>query len=161
MNKYSITILTVSVVGGIINSLVDSQSPLKKYISYLVSLVCVVSLIAPIGGIISNITDLKGNINEYFDKILVSEKIDAGNELIINSSKEKICEGIKNTLTNKYNFEEKEVIVSLDIDKTDLQAIKIEQINVILTGKASWHDVKNVQEYLEDVVGGKIVVKRK
>lgn len=161
MNKYSITILTVSVVGGIINSLVDSQSPLKKYISYLVSLVCVVSLIAPIGGIISNITNLKGNINEYFDKILVSEKIDAGNELIINSSKEKICEGIKNTLTNKYNFDEKEVIVSLDIDKTDLQAIKIEQINVILTGKASWHDVKNVQEYLEDVVGGKIVVKRK
>lgn len=161
MNRYSITILTASVVGGIINSLVDSKSPLKKYVNYLVSLVCIVSIVAPIGGIIGNISNLKDTVTNYLDKIFVSEKIESGNSLIINSGKEKICEGIKNTLIDKYNFNEKEVIVDLIIDSEDIQALKIQEINIILTGKASWHDVENVQKYLEGTIGGQISVTRK
>ena len=161
MKGYSLTILTVSVVGGIINSLIDSQSQLKKYINYVVSLVCIVCLIAPIGSLIGNIANFKGAINEYFDKIFISEKIDAANSLIINSGEEKICEGIKNTLIDKYNFDKKEVYVNLEIDKTDLQAIKVKKINVILTGKASWHDAKTVEEYLKNMIGADVSVKRK
>lgn len=161
MKGYILTILTVSIVGGIISSLIDSGNQLKKYVKYVVSLVCIVCLISPMASVIGNTANIKSNLTKYFDEIFVFDKIDATNSLIINSSEEKICDGIKKTLLDKYNFEEKEVFVTLEIDKTDIQAIKIEKINVILTGKASWHDVKSVEEYLEDIIGGNVSVKRK
>ncbi len=161
MKTYLITILTVSVVGGIINSLIDSSSKIKKYINYLISLICVVCLVAPIGNVIGNISSIKAEINEYFEKVFVSEKIDASNDLIINTSKEKICDGIKNSVLEKYNFDEKEVFVDLTIDRTDIGSLKIEKINVVLTGKASWSDVKEVEEYLKNTIGSDIEVKRK
>ena len=161
MNNYVITILTVAVTGGIINSIVSKDSHLKKYINYIVSLVCVVCLISPIGGVISNIANIKENINDYVDKIFVTESIEISNSLIINTSKEKICEGIKETIIHKYNFDSNEVYVQLILDDSNLQSLKINKINVTLTGKASWSDVKIVEDFLKNTIDSNVEVKRK
>lgn len=161
MNQYTITILTASVVGGIINSLVSSGSALKKYVSYIVSLVCVVCLISPVGSLVGDIANIKTDINDYVEKIFDTDAYQNSNSLIINTGAEKICEGIKEIIKDKYNFDDNEIYVDLTLDKTDIQAIKIEKINIILTGKASWSDVDTVEKYLTDIVGCDVLVKRK
>ncbi len=161
MNNYVITILTVAVAGGIVNSLVSKESHLKKYINYIVSLVCVVCLISPIGNVISDIASIKENINDYIDKIFVTENIEISNSLIINTSKEKICEGIKETIIEKYKFDSSDVYVQLTLDESNIQSLKIDKINVTLTGKASWSDVKTVETFLKSTVGPNVEVKRK
>ncbi|MBQ8545907.1 MAG: stage III sporulation protein AF [Clostridia bacterium] len=161
MNTYTLTILTVSLVGGIINSLVASNNGLKKYISYIVSLVCVVCLISPIGSLIGNIANIKSNINDYVEEVFSSDAYNNSNSLIINTGKEKVCEGVKEIIKDRYGFDDNEVIVDLELDETNIQAIKIEKINIILTGKASWSDVNTVEEYIKDMVGCDISVKRK
>ena len=160
MNSYTLTILTVSVVGGIINSLVSSTA-LKKYVSYIISLVCVVCLIAPVGSIIGNISNIKNNVNNFMEEIFESDDYKNSNSLIINTGTEKVCEGLKEIIKERYNFDDNEVFVDLTLDKSNIQAIKIDQINIILTGKASWSDVDSVEKYLKDIVGCDVSVKRK
>ena len=161
MNNYVITILTVAVSGGIINSVVSKESHLKKYINYIVSLVCVVCLISPIGSIISDIASIKENVNNYVEKIFVTESIEISNSLIINTSKEKICKGIKETIIQKFKFDSKEVYVQLILDDSNRESLKINKINVTLTGKASWSDVKLVEDFLKNNIDPNIEVKRK
>lgn len=161
MSNYVITILTVAVSGGIINSLVSKDSHLKKYINYIVSLVCVVCLISPIGSVISDLASIKQNINEYVDGIFVSDRIESSNSLIINTSKEKICQGIKETIIDKYKFNSDDIHVQLKLDESNVHALKIDKINVVLTGKASWSDVKTVEDFLKTTIGANVEVKRK
>ena len=161
MKMYINTILTVSLVGGIINTLAPSKSGLKKYVNYITSIVCVLCLISPLTTLLSNTSSLKESINNFVDKIFVVENIDSANSLIVNSSKEKIEEGIKEAIIQKYGFNENEVIVDLILDTNKIDAIKIECVNVTLTGKASWSDTKTVKDYLNNLIGTEIEVKRR
>ncbi len=161
MNTYINTILTVSVVGGIINSIVPTKSKLKKYISYIVGLVCVLCLISPLSSLIINTAGLKQSINDFTHNIFIKEDIEHTNSLIINTGTEHVCSGIKEIIIDKYGFDENEVIVELVLDKTNINAIKINCVNVTLTGKASWSDAKTIEKYLNDLIGTKIEVKRR
>ena len=160
MNKYVNGILISSIVGGIINSLAPNNK-IKKYLNYVVSIVCVLCLLSPILPLISNISNLKSSISNYLDNILVSEKTELSNSLIINTGSEKICSGIKEAIIDKYNFDEKEVKVALVIDKENINAVKIKEIIVTLSGKASWSDAKKIEDYLTNLIGTNINVKRR
>ncbi len=161
MSSYITSLITISIIGGLISNLVSSFKSVKAYVSYFVGLVAVICLLSPIFSFISNISTLKETINNYFDNFASQDIIDGSNDIIINSGIESIEKGIKNTLVDKFGFDEKEIIVSLETDTTNIEAIKITKITVILTGKSSWHDVDLVKEYLNDVIGGNIAVTRK
>lgn len=160
MNQYVNGVLISSIVGGIINSLAPNNK-IKKYVNYVVSIVCVLCLISPILPLISNISNLKSSISDYLDNIFVSEKAELSNSLIINTGSEKICNGIKEAIIDKYNFDEKEVQVALVIDKENINAVKIKEIVITLSGKASWSDAKKIEDYLTSLIGSNISVKRK
>ncbi len=160
MREYVSTLLLVSVVGGIVSSLCSSLSSLKKYINYFIGLVAIICMLSPLTSLLSNIGATKDYIKEYFNSFASEEIIDNSNDIIINSGVDSIKNGIKSTIIQRFSFDESDVIVELDIDKSNIEAIKIKQINIILTGKASWSDVDNVKEYLENIIGGNISVKR-
>lgn len=162
MNGYIYGILTASVVGGIISTLVSNlNNGLKKYVNYTVALVCAIVMLLPLSNIIGNTGKIKDSISDFFNEILYNDELEESNSLIINTGTEAVVNGIKNLIIDKFNLDEKEVLVSLEIDESNIQAIEITKINVILTGRASWSDVDTVKGYLEGIVGASISVTRK
>lgn len=161
MNKYISSILIISLVGGIVNSLLDNFKDTKKYVNYFLSLIMVICMISPIASLLGNLSTIKENFYNYFDELTNNESLNGNNEIIINTGTEAIIKGIKNTIIENFDFDENEIIVNLETDTTNIEAIKITKINVILTGKASWSDVDTVKKYLENVVGGEISVCRR
>ena len=104
MKLFTITIITASVVGGIVNSLVCDHSKLKKYVSFLVTIVCTLSLCQPIIEILTSGAKLKDAATEYFESITLQDKINVSNDIIISASKSKIESGIKELIVDKFNL---------------------------------------------------------
>ena len=161
MNKYITSLIIVSIVGGIISNMLSSFGGIKKYVNYFIGIVAITCLLSPIFSVVNNISLAKANIKEYFNDLINQDAINESNEIIVNSGIESIQNGIKNTIIDKYGFDERDVIVSLEADTSKIEAIKIKHISVILTGKASWSDVDEVKRYLENIIGGSISVTRK
>ncbi len=162
MNGYIYTILVVAIIGGIVNSIVsESYGSLKKHINYVVGLICVICLIAPLGSLIKNSGEIKEGISDFFDNVVNEEYLDSSNSLIVNTGVDKVCLGIKSTVIDKFGFDEGDVIVTLETDTQNIDSITITKINIVLTGKASWTDVKNVKDYIENLVGVKADVTRR
>lgn len=161
MNNYLYSLLIVSLIGGIVNSLVDSCKNLKHYINYYLSLVMVICMISPVMAVFNNISEYKENISNFVENIIDNDSLNGTNEIIINTGTDVIIKGIKNSLIDKFGFDEKELIVELETDKTNIEAIRIKKINIILTGKSSWSDVDSVKNYLDNIVGGDISVTRR
>ena len=160
MNEFLRSVLLLSVVSGIINSLIINGT-VKKYVNYLISLICVLIIISPVFNILSSISKIEEYINNFTHSIKTEEIINNSNSLIVNTSEEKVCNGIKEMVISKFGFEETDVYVSLDLDKADIGSIKIRSVNVVLTNKASWSDTDRVKEYLDKTVGCKINVTRR
>lgn len=121
----------------------------------------VICMISPLIDVLENVSQIKENFSNFFEEITDSDSLNSKNEIIINTGTNALVKGIKNTLLEKYGFNEKEIIVELETDTTNIESIKITKINVILTGKASWSNVDSVKEYLEKIVGGDISVVRR
>lgn len=158
---YIYTLIIVSVVGGLINSYISSFGNIKKYVSYFTSVLMVICMLSPITNIVKNMSELKNNISNLFDKIATEDIINNSNDIIINTGIDAISKGIKNELITKFGFNENEIIIDLEIDKSYIEAIKITKIKIILTGKASWSDVDAVKKYIENIIGGDISVTRR
>ena len=161
MNNYIYSLLIVSLIGGIINTFTDGMGSTKRYISYFLSLMMVICMASPIFSVIKSTEGIKDNINSFFNEITDNDKLDGLNEIIVNTSTEAVIKGIKNTIVDRFGFDENEVFVEIETDKTSIESIKITKIKVILTGKASWSDVETVKEYLLNVVGGDVSVTRR
>lgn len=160
MNGYIITLLVISFVGGIINSILPDGG-LKKYVKYIISLVCVISLVSPLTSIVLNAASIKDGVTSFIDEIIIKDKIEISNSLILDTSAEKINEGIKETIIEKYGFDEKEVFVNVVFNHKNNASITIDKIEVSLTGKSSWSDCERIKEYLKDLTGCNISVKRR
>ena len=161
MNSYITSLITVSIIGGIVSNLVSSFTSVRKYVNYFVCLVAVICMISPLISFVKNLSSTKESIKSFFNSFVSEEIIEFSNDIIINTGIESVQNGLKNTLIDKFGFDPSEVIVNLTIDDSSIDAIKIKTINVILTGKSSWSDVDKVKEYLENTVGGTISVSRK
>lgn len=161
MNKYLSTLILISLIGGIVNSLTNSYGNLKKYINYFLSIMMVICMISPFTNALENMNNVKENISSFFNEISNNDTLNGKNEIIINTGTNAIINGIKNTLIEKFEFDEKDIIVELETNTTNLEAIKITKIKITLTGKASWSDVEMVEKYLKNIIGGDISVIRR
>lgn len=161
MNTFLKSIITLSVISGIATSLLGTSNTIKKYVTYLISLIMIFIIISPVFNILSSFDKIEEYIYNFNHSIKTEEIINSSNELIINNSEQKVCNGIKELIITKFGFESNDVYVSLECDKTNISSIKINSINVILTNKASWADTDNVKEYLDKTVGCYINVTRR
>ena len=162
MKSYLLTILILAIICGIISSLISETSQgTKKYVNFIMGLIMVITIMLPFKSLAHGASNIKDTINSFFNSVNTQQIIDKSNTVIINSSKENICKGIKNSLISKYGFDEKDVDISLEIDESEISAIKITGVNIVLTGKASWSDLNEISKYMENLVGVSVNVTRK
>ncbi len=161
MKTYICSLLIVSLIGGIINSYTENLGKTRKYISFFLSIVMIIIMISPIISIIKDTENMKEGFSSIINEITNNESIQGTNEIIINTGKDAIIKGIKNTLIENFDFDEKEIQIELETDYTNIEAIKISKIKIILTGKATWSDVEKVKDYLFEIIGTEIEVVRR
>lgn len=161
MKSFAFTVLTASLVGGIINSLVSKKSKVKKYVLFLVTIVCTLSLLQPLIAVLTSVSELKSTVSSFFEGVFIQDKIDSTNDIIIGTSKARIEKGIKDLVIDKYKFDKNEVSVEIILNQDEIDEIKIEKIYVYITGKASWSDADAIEKYLCNMVSSEIEVKRK
>ena len=160
MNAYINSILIVAVIGGVISSLVSSNK-LSKHINYIVGLVSTLILLSPIVSFISNMENIKNTINNFISDTISGEALNNTNSLIVNTGVEKIAEGVKTLVIDKYNFEENDVYVNVITDTTDISSIRITRISITLKNKATWSDAESIEKYVENYVGCDVLVIKK
>ncbi|MBQ3040870.1 MAG: stage III sporulation protein AF [Clostridia bacterium] len=160
MNELLKSILVLAIISGIINSLL-MQGTIKKYVNYFIGLIMVLVLLSPLFKVLSSFDSIKEYINDFFHSIRTEEILEDSNALIVNTSEKRVCEGIKEMIVSKFGFDQRDVYVELECDKSDISSIKITGVNVILTNKASWSDTDRVKEFLDKSVGCKINVTRR
>lgn len=161
MELYFNSILTISVIGGIITCLLPQNSKgLKKYVQYIVGLICTITLLSPLTSVIGNISGFKNNISDFFDNTLSQDAIDKHNDLILNAGVEKVGEGIKSVLIDKFKFDENDITVKIITNTNDISAIKISKIIIILKNKATWENPNNIKDYLEGMISCEIEIKK-
>lgn len=160
MNAYINSILIIAVVGGVASSLVSSNK-LKKHINYIIGLVSTLILLSPIVTFISNIENVKDTINNFISDTISGETLNNTNSLIVNTGVEKISEGVKTLVVDKYNFEETDVYVNVIADTTDISSIRITSICITLKNKATWSDAESIEKYVENYVGCDVYVIKK
>ena len=162
MKGYIYTVLALAIICGIISSIIsEANQGTKKYVNFLMGLIMVITIMLPFKNLTYGISNIKDTVNNFFTNLDTQHLIDKSNTVIINSSKENISKGIKNSIISKYGFDENEVKVSLEIDKSEISAIKITAVYIALSGKAAWSDVNDVSKYMENLVGVRVYVTRK
>ena len=162
MNGYLYSIIILALIIGIIRAFTaDISSGVKKYISFISGLIMVTVIVVPFKNITGKIIDIKDSISNITDSIYSSEHINNSNSIIINTGKEKINQGIKDALISKFGFDEKDIYVTVNTDETNINAIKILSVDIILTNKASWSNVAKVKKYTENMIGVQANVTRK
>ena len=162
MTGYLRSIVILAIISGIIKAFfTDSSSNTKKYINFLIGLIMVAVIISPLRDLRAKLNYAKDYITDFSNGIFANDVIDKSNYIIIKSSKEKICEGIKEAVISKYNFDTRDIYVDIVMDTTEISAIKITGVNIILTNRASWSNVDEVKKYTENLVGVRVNVTRK
>ena len=160
MNEYIYTVVTVTTIGGILISLLpEKSSKIKKQINFIVGLICTLVFISPIIGILSSSQAIKDNISSIvlsIDNVSSS----ATNEIIVGTSLDKISQGIKKSVINKFNLNEQDVDVRVFISDKSKEVIYIDYVEIILKNGATWTDDNKIKEYIEDLSGCKVKILR-
>ena len=158
MKSYILAILTISVVGGIVNSLLPERGKTTKvYVNFIIGLISAILMISPIISSVKNISQLENSLEKY---ILGTEENAQDTGSIINESKENIKKGIENQIISKFNFKEDDLEVLLDTKESETQMI-INKITVVLCNEATWYDEEKIISFLEETVGFSVEIVKK
>ena len=160
MSGYICSIITVSTIGGILVSLLsDKSSKLKKQIGFIVGLICALVFISPIIGVLNNSQAIKDNITSIVLSI-EGEHNNISNEIIVGTSLEKIAQGIKSMIVNKFDLNEQDVEVQVFVTDDSKDVIYIDYVEIRLKNGATWIDDKKIEEYVQEMSGCKVQIKR-
>ena len=161
MKAYIITIISVSVIAGIISFLFSTNSSvLKRHINFITGLICAIVFITPIASIAKNSLEIKDSVTSIISGISDNDT-SLSNKIIVQTSVEKICEGIKNTVINKFSFNENDVSVTATINDKNIEAITIDEIIITLSNDAIWYDDEKIKEYVTDITDCNVFIVRK
>lgn len=160
MKIYVITIITVSVVGGIISTLLSNDSGIKKHVNFIVGLICAITLLSPVANIAKSASVLSDTVENAINKLDISESISQSNKIIIEEGTEQISKGILEALITKYKFTPENVQIDITVNNDRIDAITLEKITVTLKNEATWTDLSSIKQYLENLVGCEVVIKK-
>lgn len=153
MKSYVVSIITVSVISGIISAILPNGISLKKQINFITGLICAFVLIFPVVTVAKNAEILTNGIEDAINSLDISNSIDKSNSIIIEAGTEQIANGVKNALISKFKFKDESISVSIKINDDNIEMVTLEEITVTLKKEATWTDSAEVKEYLEDLVG--------
>ena len=161
MKGYIFTIIAVSVISGIISSMLsNSKTGLKKFVNFISGLICAIALLSPIVTIANNMNSFSSSIEGFIDTLNGDDSVSTTNKIIIDTGTENICRGIKNTVISKYGFSENDVNINAKINADNIEAITLEEIEITLKNQATWIDEYNLKDFVENLVGCKVKIKK-
>ena len=160
MSGYISSIITVTTVGGILVSLLsEKSSKLKKQLSFTVGLICALVFISPIVGVLNNSQMIKDSISNIVLSIENEHNI-ASNEIIVGTSLDRISQGVKSMIINKFELKEQDVEVRVFITDDSRDVIYIDYVEISLKNGAAWIDEKKIEDYVEEMSGCKAKILR-
>ena len=161
MKGYIFTIIVVSVISGIISTMLsNNKNSLKKYVNFVAGLICMLALLSPIVSIASNMGAFSGSIENIISSLDFSSSVSTTNQIIVETGKEKIEQGIENAIITKYNFSQEDIDVNVIVNDKNIEAIILEKIKITLKNKASWTDEQQIKNYVESLVGCQVEIKK-
>lgn len=150
MKDYFVTLLTASVLGGIIAILVSGSS-YEKYIKYIAGLVCVVIIIAPLKSFLSAPFTLP---DEYKSVSETTVSVTGADEVIASLTVSELDTYIKDILFHEFGI--KVPFTDIKIDWAD-DCMVINEITVYIDSKDGKY-LSDVKEYLADTIDKSILV---
>ena len=159
MKGYIFTIIAVSVISGIISSMISgSKTNIKKYLNFVSGLICAISLLSPIVSIAKNIDSFSNSIEEMINELSNEGTVSEANKIILDAGKEQISEGIKKAIIAKYGFDESDINIAVCLNDKNIEAIILEKIEIYLKNKATWTDELIIKDYVEGLVGCQVEI---
>ena len=160
MNSYIFAIITISIVGGITTSLIPPNNiRIKKHLNLVISLIFLIILIAPIKKTIDKTSIIKENIDSFIESI--NSNVEYTNNLIVNTSIDKISLGIKEAIVNEFNFKDDYLKIVIDYNKDNIEAIQIIKVEIYLFNEATWSDESKIQEFIEKLINCDVKIIKK
>ena len=158
MKGYIFTIIAVSIISGIITSMLSSKNSLKKYVNFVAGLICTLTLLSPVVKIANDVGTFSSSVESVIGSLSVEENVSSTNKIIIDTGSEQVCEGVKNVIISKYGFKQNDIDVYIKLNDENIQAIILEEIEISLKNEASWTDEHKLKKYVEDIVGCKVKI---
>lgn len=158
MTGYITSIITISVVGGIVISLVSENSQLKRYLNLILSLISLIAILSPIFSFLANKQSLEENLENFTEHYFNQDSLDNVNQLIVNKGVESIEKGIQATLIDRFKFKDTNVFVKAIVNDENIEKITIKRLEITLCNEASWTDSEAIKEYLYNLTGIEIKI---
>lgn len=160
MKQYILTILIVSIVGGMLSSLVSNKNEqIKKQINFLIGLICALVLLSPLVDIVNNTSKIENKIESFTSQFDSTPNTNIKQDIVITTGIEKIEDSIKYEIVKNYKI--KEESVNVDIILNEEKEITIKSVLITLTNDAIWLDENSIIEFTENLVGVKVTIIKK
>ena len=161
MRSYVISIITVSVISGLLSAMLPNNNGVKKHLNFITGLICTFILLSPVVSIAKNATILTNSIENAINSLDLDDTINKSNSIVIESGSEQISKGVKNAIVSKYKFKEENVIVEIVINDSKIEQITLDSLTVTLLNEATWTDSQEVKEYVEGLVGCPVKISKR
>ena len=161
MRSYVISIITVSVISGLLSAMLPNNNGVKKHLNFITGLICTFILLSPVVSIAKNATVLTNSIENAINSLDLDDTINKSNSIVIESGSEQISKGVKSAIVSKYKFKEENVIVEIEINDSKIEQITLDSLTVTLLNEATWTDSQDVKEYVEGLVGCPVKVSKR
>ena len=156
MRDYVRSILIVSVITGLVQSLLPSEK-MKKHIRFLSSCIVLLLLLHPLVTIGDALRGIYTDVNGLLDRIEAAEQsgIASGEALIQTYGEKAVSDYVKKYLSSEFALVPDEIEVQISNNEEDIL------VTVILRGRASWADGTAIAEQLRNKLSCPIKVIRK
>ena len=156
MRDYIRSILIVSVITGLVQSLLPSEK-MKKHIRFLSSCIVLLLLLHPLVTIGDALRGIYSDVNDLLDRIEAAEQSGMANgEALIQTYGEKaVSDYVNKYLSSEFALDQDEIEVQINNNESDIL------VTVILRGRASWADGTAIAERLKNKLSCPIKVIRK
>ena len=161
MRSYVISIITVSVISGLLSAMLPNNNGVKKHLNFITGLICTFILLSPVVSIAKNATILTNSIENAINSLDLDDTINKSNSIVIESGSEQISKGVKSAIVSKYKFKEENVMVEIEINDSKIEQITLDSLTVTLLNEATWTDSQEVKEYVEGLVGCPVKVSKR
>lgn len=159
MKGYIISVILVGIIGSVMSVLSPEGEGggIGKTVKYATGLVLIIVCIAPLSAFLESLNNL--DLQAFFD---VEKEESEEYESIFDASYgsaevANTREGIKRILNERFEIDESEVDVSVQVVTDENGARRLNRIFLTLYGSAIWKDTGAIERYLGSLFGCEIV----
>ncbi len=139
--------IVVTAVAGMLYTLAPEGAQ-KKYMQFAISLCVLTALIGPMLSVVSSLPEILEDAELSFE----DERLDVENDLqyaVIEQSRSNIEESVVLLLSERFDIESEEIRVTVELDSSDMENIKILSVTVSVPGSSAVERTQ-MKQYLSE-----------